>query len=111
MDITNLSSIEDAEAAMRIMLMQLLDALIAHPEQSSVEILRRDEATTFVVVASSEDLKQLRESNSRTASSLQMIVNAVGLKSQRRFTLTFRDVTPSDLNSVPGECRPSSPAT
>ena len=111
MDITSSSSLEDAELAMRIMLMQLLDSLIAYPERSSVETERRGEATVFVVAAETEDLKQLTEGNSRTARSLQMIVNAVGLKSQRRFSLTFRDSTLRDKDSIAGECRPPSSAT
>ena len=108
MDISKHSSVEDAELAMRMMLMQLMDALVANPEQSSVEIVRRDDATTFVIVASSEDLKQLTQSNARTVNSLQMIVNAVGLKSQRRFVLAFRDETSPDPGPSSGECEPPS---
>jgi predicted RNA-binding protein YlqC (UPF0109 family) len=82
---------EDAESAMRVMLMQLLDPLVDLPEQCSVETVPLDGATMFVVRVAPPDMHRFLGQNVRTARSLQTIVSAVGAKSQRRFTLRFED--------------------
>ncbi len=90
MDLKSRIEYENAEAAMRAMLIQLLDPLLDSPEQSSVALLRCGETTNFIVELNVEDLERLAGGTARTARSLKQLVSAVGLKSNRKFTLTLQ---------------------
>jgi predicted RNA-binding protein YlqC (UPF0109 family) len=91
MDAKNRDSLVDAELAISVMLTQLLDDLIDYPERCSVDITRNGETTAFVVHLEQEDLVRVTGGRARTARSFQMLISAIGLKSQKRFSLIFRD--------------------
>ncbi len=90
MDSKNDGTCEIAELAMGAMLKELLYPLVDHPQHCSIDVIRSEDMTTFVVEVDSDDLEQLAGGSGRTAKSLKLLVSAVGLKSQQRFSVTFR---------------------
>ena len=90
MDSKNDGTCEIAELAMGAMLKELLNPLVDHPQHCSIDVIRSEDMTTFVVEVDSDDLEQLAGGSGRTAKSLKLLVSAVGLKSQQRFSVTFR---------------------
>jgi predicted RNA-binding protein YlqC (UPF0109 family) len=84
---------EDVAAATISMLTQLILPLIDYPEHCSVDLVQRGDSATFVVQVAPHDMEKFVGRNLRTGRSLQVIAGAVGMRSQKRFSLTFRENT------------------
>lgn len=91
MDAKNTRTSEDIAAATVTILTQLIQPLIDHPDQFTVDVIERGESATFVIQVVPEDMKKFVGVNLQTGRSLQVIAGAVGMRAQRRFSLTFRE--------------------
>jgi predicted RNA-binding protein YlqC (UPF0109 family) len=85
------STLEDVAAATSSMLAQLIQPLIDHPDQCSVDIVQRGDSATFVIQVAPDDMDKFIGRNLRTGRSLQVLAGAVGMRAQRKFSLTFRE--------------------
>lgn len=91
----NGSSQQDNESAslLRTLILGIAQALVDHPEQVKVEIIRNPTGTTLQLTVASSDLGQVIGKQGRTARSIRTILVAATMKAQQRFALDI--VTPS----------------
>jgi len=85
------STLEDVAAATSSMLAQLIQPLIDYPDQCSVDLVQRGDSATFVIQVAPDDMDKFIGRNLRTGRSLQVLAGAVGMRAQRKFSLTFRE--------------------
>jgi uncharacterized protein len=73
------------------MLLSVIRSMVDHPEDVDVELVSDEEGDVFQVEANKADLGRLIGKNGQTARALQLIVNANGRKTGRRFDIDFAD--------------------
>jgi predicted RNA-binding protein YlqC (UPF0109 family) len=72
---------------MEEMLLFVVRSLVDHPEEVEVEFLSDEEGEVFQVLAHQSDLGRLIGKNGQTAKALELILNANGKKTGRRYHL------------------------
>jgi predicted RNA-binding protein YlqC (UPF0109 family) len=103
-DAGNSGTSEDVAAATRSMLAQLIQPLIDYPDRCSVDLVQRGDAVTFVIRVAPDDVDKFVGRNLRTGRSLQVLASAVGMRAQRKFSLTFGESSASGqlrIDSLP----------
>ncbi len=73
--------------------------MVDHPEDVEVELVSDEEGDVFQVEANKADLGRLIGKNGQTARALQLIVNANGRKTGRRFDIDFADKPEAEARS------------
>ena len=93
--IDNDSFQQDNESAslLRTLILGIAQALVDHPDQVNVEIMRNSTGTTLRLTVASSDLGKVIGKQGRTARSIRTILGAATMKAQQRFALDI--VTPS----------------
>jgi predicted RNA-binding protein YlqC (UPF0109 family) len=71
------------------MLLFVIRSMVDHPEDVQVDLISDEEGDVFQVQANEADLGRLIGKNGQTARALQVIGNANGRKTGRRFHIDF----------------------
>jgi uncharacterized protein len=72
---------------MKELIEQIAKALVDNPEQVSVRPIEGEQMTVFELRVAQSDLGKVIGKKGRTATSIRIIVSAVGMKLKKRFTL------------------------
>jgi uncharacterized protein len=71
----------------RALVEQIAKALVDTPDQVSVNSVEDGETTVFELSAAPNDIGKLIGKSGRTARAMRAVINAAGIRSQRRYAL------------------------
>jgi predicted RNA-binding protein YlqC (UPF0109 family) len=89
------------------LVLNIVCALVDNPEGVSVEALKSEFATRFVVQTAPEDRGKVIGKQGRMAQSIRILLGAISVKMGHQFTLQL--VEPEGPGKVPGESRRGGP--
>ena len=81
-----------AEQAIEAMLLFVVQSLADHPEDVTVRFVSDEDGDAFEILAAQADLGRIIGKNGQTAKALQMIVNANGRRTGRRYHLDIDEI-------------------
>jgi uncharacterized protein len=89
------------------LVLNIVSALVDNPEEVSVEALKSEFATRFLVDTAPEDRGKVIGKQGRMAQSIRILLGAISVKMGHQFTLQL--VEPEGAGKVPGESRRGGP--